>query len=113
MAKASTQASASRPVKGYRSASRASGFTFNPASIRRVRRNEKRQISDALAHVDAQREKLSGQLSELAATERVLAFYVGPLKACICAKATGSKKAVGEAYTETGCPSRIEIRCRE
>ena len=66
-----------------------------------------------LARVDAQREKLSGQLSELEATERVLAFYAGPLEARICAKATGWKKAAGEAYTETGCPSRIEIRCRE
>ena len=74
---------------------------------------EKRQISDALARVDAQREKLSGQLSELAATERVLASYAGPLKARICAKATGSKKAAGQAYTETGYPSRTEIRCRE
>jgi len=36
---------------------------------------EKQRISDALARVDAQREKLSGQLRELEATERVLARY--------------------------------------
>src|ERR1700747_1816502 len=36
---------------------------------------EKQRISEALARVDAQREKLSGQLSELEATERVLARY--------------------------------------
>jgi hypothetical protein len=33
------------------------------------------RISEALARVDAQREKLAGQLSELEATERVLARY--------------------------------------
>ena len=36
---------------------------------------EKQRISEALARVDAQREKLTEQLSELAATERVLARY--------------------------------------
>jgi len=36
---------------------------------------EKQRISEALARVDAQREKLAGQLSELEATERVLARY--------------------------------------
>ena len=36
---------------------------------------EKQRISEALARVDAQREKLSGQLSELEATERVLVRY--------------------------------------
>jgi len=36
---------------------------------------EKQRISEALARVDAQHEKLSGQLSELEATERVLARY--------------------------------------
>src|SRR5690349_3555747 len=37
--------------------------------------NEKQRITDALARVDAQREKLTGQLEELEATERVLARY--------------------------------------
>ena len=36
---------------------------------------EKQRISEALARVDAQREKLAGQLSELEAAERVLARY--------------------------------------
>ena len=38
---------------------------------------EKQRISEALARVDAQREKLSGQLSELEATERV--YPLSPL----------------------------------
>jgi hypothetical protein len=37
--------------------------------------NEKRRVSQALARVEAQREKLAGQLAELEATERVLARY--------------------------------------
>jgi hypothetical protein len=37
---------------------------------------EKQRVSEALARVDAQREKLTGQLGELAATERVLARYI-------------------------------------
>ena len=36
---------------------------------------EKQRLGEALTRVDAQREKLTGQLSELAATERVLARY--------------------------------------
>jgi hypothetical protein len=36
---------------------------------------EKRRVSEALARADAQREKLSNQLNELEATERVLARY--------------------------------------
>ena len=36
---------------------------------------EKQRVSEALARVDAQREKLAGQLGELEATERVLARY--------------------------------------
>jgi hypothetical protein len=36
---------------------------------------EKQRLGEALARVDAQREKLTGQLSELEATERVLARY--------------------------------------
>jgi hypothetical protein len=35
---------------------------------------EKQRIGEALAHVDAQRENLAGQLSELEAAERVLAI---------------------------------------
>jgi len=36
---------------------------------------EKQRVSEALARVDGQRERLSSQLSELEATERVLARY--------------------------------------
>ena len=36
---------------------------------------EKQRVSEALGRVDAQREKLTGQLEELEATERVLARY--------------------------------------
>jgi hypothetical protein len=36
---------------------------------------EKQRVSEALARVDAQRDKLTSQLSELEATERVLARY--------------------------------------
>ena len=36
---------------------------------------EKQRVSEALARVDAQREKLTGQLGELEATERVIARY--------------------------------------
>ena len=39
---------------------------------------EKQRIGEALARVDAQREKLATQLSELEATERVLARYTSP-----------------------------------
>jgi hypothetical protein len=50
---------------------------------------EKRRVSEALARVDAQREKLAGQLGELEATERVLARYSkGPR-----AKKTAAAKA--------------------
>ncbi|HJZ14685.1 MAG TPA: hypothetical protein VJ251_04420 [Stellaceae bacterium] len=36
---------------------------------------EKQRLGAALARVDAQREKLTGQLGELEATERVIARY--------------------------------------
>jgi hypothetical protein len=36
---------------------------------------EKQRVSEALARIDAQREKLASELAELAATERVLARY--------------------------------------
>src|SRR5580700_7763612 len=36
---------------------------------------EKQRVSEALARVDAQREKLAGELGELEATERVLTRY--------------------------------------
>ena len=57
-------------------------FWSNSTLPRRYRKStldeinkEKQRISEALVRVDAQREKLSGQLSELEAAERVLARY--------------------------------------
>jgi len=56
---------------------------------------EKQQVSEALARVDAQREKLTGQLGELEAAERVLARYskgTGPRKRAVAkASATPTK----------------------
>jgi hypothetical protein len=44
---------------------------------------EKQRLGEALARVDAQREKLTSQLNELEATERVLARYsTGPQPKC-------------------------------
>src|SRR5262245_40316004 len=42
---------------------------------------EKQRLGEALARVDAQREKLIGRLSELEATERVLARYSKGMRA--------------------------------
>ena len=42
---------------------------------------EKLRVSEALARIDAQREKLAGQLGELEATERVLARYSKSVRA--------------------------------
>src|SRR5215510_11220557 len=61
---------------------------------------EKQRISEALARVDAQRQKLSGQLSELEATERVLARYSkgAPAKRTVSRKTlTAAMKVVAPA----------------
>ena len=52
---------------------------------------ERQRIAEALAHVNAQREKLTGQLGELEAAERVLARY---------SKGTPARKT-GSAKTPT------------
>ena len=54
---------------------------------------EKERISEALARVDAQRERLSGQLKELEATERVLARYSEGTRAKRRAPGTATKTA--------------------
>jgi hypothetical protein len=68
---------------------------------------EKQRIGEALARVDAQREKLTGQLSELEATERVLARY---------SKGTRTKKAAADrtpiAITKAAAPVRSRGRRR-
>jgi hypothetical protein len=54
---------------------------------------EKQRVSEALARVDAQREKLTSQISELEATERVLARYSKGTRAgrAASAKTTATK----------------------
>jgi hypothetical protein len=68
---------------------------------------EKQRVSEALARVDAQREKLTSELSELEATERVLARYsqgAGPRR-------TASARTSATA-TKTTALSRGRARTR-
>jgi hypothetical protein len=61
---------------------------------------EKERVGEALARVDAQREKLTGQLGELEAAERVLARYskgTGPRKTASANTPTTSTKAPAAA----------------
>ena len=53
--------------------------------------NERQRITEALARVDAQREKLNGQFKELEATERVMARY----------RKSGQTRKVASAKTPT------------
>ena len=68
---------------------------------------EKQRLGEALARVDAQREKLTGQLSELAATERVLARYSKGAPA----KKTASARTPTTA-TKAPAPARPRGRLR-
>jgi hypothetical protein len=71
--------------------------------------NEKQRVGEALARLDAQREKLTGQLGELEAAERVLARYstgTGPRKTASAHTPTTSTKAPAAA------PSRERRRTR-
>jgi hypothetical protein len=64
---------------------------------------EKQRVGEALAHVDAQREKLTGELGELEAAERVLARYskgTGPRKTASANTPTASTKAAAARSTE-------------
>ena len=59
---------------------------------------EKQRLGEALSRVDAQREKLVSQLSELEATERVLARYstgMQPRKTASARMPTTGAKAAG------------------
>jgi len=61
---------------------------------------EKQRVRDALARVDAQRQKLAGQLGELEATERVLARYrkgTGPRKTALARTRSTTTKATAPA----------------
>src|SRR3954452_9742382 len=62
---------------------------------------EKQRVSEALARVDAQREKLASQLGELEATERVLARYSkgAPARSTGSAKTTTTAKATAPAQS--------------
>ena len=68
---------------------------------------EKQRLSEALARVDAQRETLTGQLSELEATERGLARYSKGTRA----KKTASAKAP-TTTTKAAAPARPRGRPR-
>jgi hypothetical protein len=67
---------------------------------------EKQRVSEALARVDAQRERLASQLNELEATERVLASYSKGTPA----RRTASAKAPTGAKTTAPAPSRGRSR---
>jgi len=54
---------------------------------------ERQRVGEALARADAQREKLTSQLSELEATERVLARYSKGTQARRTASATATRAA--------------------
>ena len=62
---------------------------------------EKQRLGEALARVDAQREKLTSQLNELEATERVLARY-----------STGTQTRKTTAGTKAAGPARLRGRRR-
>jgi hypothetical protein len=68
---------------------------------------EKQRIGEALARVDAQRDKLSSQLSELEATERVLARYTKGTRAAKIAAARTPATA-----TKAAAPARPRGRRR-
>ena len=58
---------------------------------------EKQRVSEALARVDAQRQKLTSQLSELEATERVLGRY---------GKGTQARRTAPARATKAAAPAR-------
>jgi hypothetical protein len=67
---------------------------------------EKQRLSEVLANIDAQREKLASQLSELEATERVLARYSKGPRARRTASAQTSRAANATAPARSGRRSR-------
>ena len=68
---------------------------------------EKQRVAEALARADAQREKLTSQLSELEATERVLARYSKGMQV----RTTSSGKMTPTA-PEAAAPARLRGRRR-
>jgi hypothetical protein len=69
---------------------------------------EKQRVSEALARVDAQREKLASQLNELEATERVLARYSksAPTRRTSSARPSSTPRAGAPAQSR-GRPRRM------
>ncbi|MGB9646281.1 MAG: hypothetical protein WCB44_14315 [Stellaceae bacterium] len=65
---------------------------------------EKQRLGEALARLDAQREKLISQLSELEATERVLARY---------STATRARKTSSAKMPATGAKAASPARLRQ
>jgi hypothetical protein len=65
---------------------------------------EKQRVSDALARVDAQREKLTNQFGELEAAERVLTRY---------SKGTGPRKTASANTPTTSTTAAAPTRSRE
>ena len=65
---------------------------------------EKQRLGEALARVDAQRDKLTSQLTELEAAERVLARY---------SKGTGSRKKASANAPTTSTKAAAAARSRE
>lgn len=66
---------------------------------------EKQRVSEALARVDAQREKLTSQVSELEVTERVLARYSKGTRA-------GRPASANTTATKGVAPARSDRRQR-
>src|SRR5262249_17758248 len=64
---------------------------------------EKQRVGEALARVDAQRDKLASLLSELEATERVLARYT---------KGTGAEKMAAAKTPATATKATAPVRRR-
>jgi hypothetical protein len=63
---------------------------------------EKHRVGEALARIDAQREQLSSQLSELEATERVLARYSTGTRARRTAPAKSTTTTTAAAPVRSG-----------
>jgi hypothetical protein len=72
---------------------------------------EKQRVTEALARVDAQREKVASRLAELEATERVLARYSksSPTRRTSRAKAPSTAKAGAPAQSR-GRPRRTAAK---
>ena len=70
---------------------------------------EKQRVSEALARVDTQREKLTSQLSELEATERVLARYSKGTQA----RKTASARTMTTATKAASAPGRARRTATE